>query len=59
MKTEKGMAVTEYVILATSITLSLAGFYGLKLQNNKTAMEHMASAFEAYLGAITLSISLP
>ena len=59
MRREKGMAVTEYVILASAITLALAGLYGVKTTNDMTTMEHVASAFRAYLSAITLSISLP
>jgi hypothetical protein len=58
-KSQSGMAVTEYVVVSFAITVALVGFYGFEISGGETAMELMAKAFESYLGAISLSISLP
>ena len=53
------MAVTEYVVVSITLLAGLLGLYGFPVVENKSLLALMGEALANYLGAVTLSLSLP
>jgi ABC-type uncharacterized transport system permease subunit len=56
---QKGMAITEYVVVSMCVVGAVAGMFGIPVSEGQTTTQLMAEAFFSYLSSVTLSLSIP